>query len=185
MDAHPNMAPVIYWHSPQPLGLGRSEIATIAATVALRIGYWPGESLHHALHALGGRLDPAPADDAPALEVRPSGFVIAAAPDASRTAVARNLGHYVLHVLYTRQHRRLDIQHLRVSRDPANPVHPIAVREATDFAFALLMPAAKFAEVWSKQRANTIAIAKHFGVDPRDVRDRAMQLDLAPNALSA
>lgn len=177
----------IYWYMPQPLGLERPAIEAIAATVARQLGYWPGEALDNILLGLGGKLDPKPAPGTPTLEVRPSGFVIAlpAGESDARMAVAQNLGHYILHVLYQRQRRGTDVTHLRVRQPWQGPNEKPARREAADFATALLMPEAAFTKEWARQRGRLPAVADHFRVTTAQAQARAVQLSLLTQAEAA
>ncbi|CUH75366.1 ImmA/IrrE family metallo-endopeptidase [Tropicibacter naphthalenivorans] len=93
-------------------------------------------------------------------------------PRHDRLATGIGIGHWLLHVLYTRDlHPDHGVQALY------QPSNPAVQQEARRFAFALLMPKDKFTQLWYEGRAQLCA--ETLNVPTQAVYDRAKWLDLS------
>ncbi|MFW2588912.1 ImmA/IrrE family metallo-endopeptidase [Sagittula sp. SSi028] len=92
-------------------------------------------------------------------------------PKHDRVAAAIGIGHWILHVPYTREkHPGCGIQALQ------HPSSKEALQEAKRFALALLMPENDFKALWYEGRAR--AVADELNVPTQTVYERAAMLDL-------
>lgn len=189
LPAYPNRSAFLSvsesWRTPRPLNMARKEVDLIANQLATRLGFWPGDSVHGVAKALGGSVasiqDGGPSSYS--LEVRPRSFTIQGEEDSSnhssRMALAQDLGHVVLHVMFANQHRDAGITHLRTDRNALVQGHEEqARREARWFAASLLMPATVFRQVFSDLKGELAQVASRFRVPVTEVRSRAMALGL-------
>lgn len=139
----------VTFQAPEPSNLAKAVVYDLAAKVAAKVGYKPGDPLDEIVKRLGGEIRNQSWEEATSggsLEVRPGekpAFIIRTSPFAgalrNRFTIAHELGHYFLHS--------------DVGKKPI-----LARREGTDrveweanwFAAGFLMPEAQFRADWAE-----------------------------------
>lgn len=169
----------------QQSGLNRSQVESLAENIALQLGVSPGEDLAGAIAKAGGRVRycefrDLQESDSGSLQVHgENNFEIFisynTSPLRDRFTVAHELGHYVLHFLYPRQHSAIKPETLQATRYGSDR----AEWEANWFAAAFLMPGEAFRASFERWNGNTALIAQQFGVSESAAKVRAKTLGLA------
>jgi hypothetical protein len=169
--------------SPTPLGASRAAIETLAETVASTLALRPGACLAPVVTRLGGRIIYAtatPASPSPRLLARRRDdfdiFVPSLTTEAfNRMAIATALGFLFLH--HPAHARGAPNTPMSAPRWPGDDRQAAAADiEATQFAYAFLMPARAFRDIWDAGHRD---LARHFGVSTRAAALRARGLGLA------
>jgi hypothetical protein len=167
---------------PLPVGMGRAAIGALAEATALRLGHERGGFMELAISQLDGRLSH---DGSKGTLVRPDGsFTVGVSSLLSharvRLDVAMGLGHRILHHPAAKAaHPDLPMLVPYIAPDDEDPSLKAAMREATLFGWAFLMPEAAFRAEWERQDGHTGRIAQDFNVPPAHVMHRAVWLGLA------
>ena len=126
-----------------------SWIAEVAAKVAKQVGFVPGGDLREVVRRMGGtiahvELSGENGSDSGSIEINGAHFeirlAIATGPLRDRFTIAHELGHFVLHYLYPKQHMGAQFERMVAQRYGNDQ----AEREANWFAAAFLMPEAEF-----------------------------------------
>lgn len=159
----------------QPCGWSKAQVQSVAAQVAKKLGYKPGDELAPLIRKLGGKIEVARWDEVGttgSITVRATGdFTISLSPLSGnrrdRFTIAHELGHYVLHSELGKK------APLSVRRDGSDRVE----WEANWFAAGFLMPEEEF-----RHRANegwsNAWLAVHFDVSEAAVEVRRKGLGL-------
>lgn len=135
---------------PEPAGLHREEIESIAARIASALHFEPWGDLDSVVGKLGGNVHYIPendwlAENSERIDVNGPGdfdvFLPQSSGMISRFALAHELGHYFLHSRMGE--KRISANFTPHSEDRR---HPLAEWEATTFAAALLLPEDQFRE---------------------------------------
>lgn len=170
---------------PQPVetGLSKRQVESIAESVCADLGIEPGGDLLGPLAELGGKVHYAEfgsleESDSGSLLVHGEGnFDIYISVNTSRTrdrfTMAHELGHYILHFLYSRQRfgRPEALQAMRYGHDRAE-------WEANWFAAAFLMPRDVFREGFREHDGSISRLAETFDVSIAAAEVRARTLNL-------
>jgi Zn-dependent peptidase ImmA (M78 family) len=164
---------------PQALGLSRGDVTAIAEQVRRKLNYQPGQRLDAAVAALGGKVVFGE-DEALLFELTSEHeFTIGISRNTGlrhdRFMTAQALGHYILHVLYARQHQQRRVDALHVPRYATDQ----SMVEALWFAAAFLMPASEFRAQHQAHQGNVFVLAESFQVTPRAAHHRTVSLGLA------
>lgn len=155
------------------LGASKAGVAKIAAAVAKRYGFEPGDSTEDLAISLGGtirrQLPASDGVDASLVVHGPRKFEISLSLDVGvqreRFSIAHELGHYFLH-------SKMGEKQIRATRYGSSPVE----WEANWFAAELLMPENLFRELASDR--DDEALAAHFFVSPAAAKVRRTALGL-------
>jgi hypothetical protein len=159
----------------KPCGLNKAQVQSVAAQVAKKLGYKPGDELAPLVKKIGGKIEVASWDEVGttgSITVRAAGdFTISLSPLSGnrrdRFTIAHELGHYVLHSEMGKK------APLSVRRDGSDRVE----WEANWFAAGFLMPEAEFRKLAGEGWSNSW-LAVHFDVSEAAVEVRRMGLGL-------
>lgn len=168
------------WAEPTALGFNRGDVTALAVNVAKKLNYQAGEALEPVVKRLGGLIEYGDSEhsDSGSIEITPNGFTIFLSLTTSllrdRFTIAHELGHFVLHYLYQKQHRDLPITHLRAARYGSGD----AENEANWFAAAFLMPPEVFKAKHVEFRGNHSLLSHYFQVSQPASEVRARSLSL-------
>lgn len=164
----------------EPSNLSKAQVYAIAEAFSKQLEYEPGGNLVEAITRIGGRVS---VEDTLLEDPTRSGSLLVDAPDdfkiilpahtppnRDRFTLAHELGHYVLHYLWTdRQGERL--MALRRGSDRIE-------WEANWFAAAFLMPEGEFRDQFEQTHGDFSALAQYFCVSEQAARIRAKGLGL-------
>jgi len=152
--------------APKATGYDQQEIEQLAAMVAEKLGFSPGDDLDEAVNKLGGKFTYLDTEEyffrggtARIVVDGPKDFTISLHRSGgifnNRFATAHELGHYILHS----QLGKIPIKatHSEGSLAPEE-------WEATVFAAAFLMPAPKFREMAMGRKLSTYDLSAYFMV---------------------
>jgi hypothetical protein len=173
---------------PVHLGFNAGQIANLAASVAARVGYQPGDDLSEVVRKLGGSISVidfwgGTGSDSGSIEIKDDQFEIRLAsttgPLRNRFTIAHEIGHFILHYLYRNQFMGGNASWMVAERFGTNQ----AEREANAFAAAFLMPEAAYREQYATHQGGHVAISRKFGVSvaASEVRAKALGLE-SPDA---
>jgi hypothetical protein len=159
--AHP-----VHHSAPMATGYDRQEIEQLAAMVAEKLGFLPGDDLDGAVSKLGGKFTYLDTEEyffrggtARIVVDGPKDFTISLHRSGgifnNRFATAHELGHYILHS--------------QLGKIPIKATHSegsVAPEEweATVFAAAFLMPGPKFREMAVERKLSTYDLSAYFMV---------------------
>lgn len=160
--------------------LSKAQVYAIAEAFSKQLDYRPGGNLVDAIARIGGRVS---VEDTLLEDPTRSGSLLVDAPDdfkiilpahtppnRDRFTLAHELGHYVLHYLWTdRRNERL--MALRRGSDRIE-------WEANWFAAAFLMPEADFCDQFKTLDGNLTSLAQYFCVSEQAAQIRAKGLGL-------
>lgn len=174
----------MHYSTPVTMGLSRSQVETLAESIAKQLRFEPGADLVPVVTRAGGRITYSEfrdlsESDSGSLEVHAEqDFDIflshTTSPTRDRFTIAHELGHYILHFLLPRKFQNGQPKNLRATRYGSDRTE----WEANWFAAAFLMPAAKFRTAHAKASANTSTLATAFGVSQSAVVVRIKSLGL-------
>lgn len=162
-----------------------SWVAEVAESVAKKVGFVPGGDLSEVVRRMGGRirhidLTGADASDSGSIEINGKEFEIrlatATGPLRDRFTIAHELGHFILHYLYPKQHLGVDVERMVAQRYGNDQ----AEREANWFAAAFLMPASQFKEDYKELDGNLFSLSAKYQVSRAAAEIRAKVLGLRP-----
>jgi predicted transcriptional regulator len=159
-----------------------AEIEAVAEGVAKALEYSPGDDLHLVVEKLGGELGVCnPAVEASRISEtlvgsEPGTFRILVPPSSSlpfeNVIIAKELGHYFLHHLYSRAKEPAE---LLAQGDTVDPV-ALSNSEAEVFALCFLMPRSRFKKDVG-QNADLGSLARRYGIPETIVRKRCEILE--------
>ena len=171
------------YNAPVECGLSKPAVDRLASNIAKQIGYDPGADLSPIVSRLGGKIvlsDLWQLSDSTSgsIRIEESGsFTIALAShtgaERDRFTIAHELGHYVLHFLWHKQHGK-SVGAVEAMRYGTGRVE----WEANWFAAGFLMPADIFTNSWKEANGVISSVAAHFGVSVDATRIRAETLGL-------
>lgn len=170
----------VEWAEPTALGFTRGDVTALAVNVAKKLNYQPGDDLEPVVKRLGGSIEYGDSEhsDSGSIEIGPESFKIFLSLTTSllrdRFTIAHELGHFVLHYLYQRQHRGATMSHMRAARYGSGD----AENEANWFAAAFLMPPETFKSKFSEFRGNHSLLSHYFQVSQPASEVRARSLSL-------
>lgn len=163
----------------EPANLSKAQVHSLAEKFAELVGYKPGGNLNDVIEKLGGKVV---VEDTLLTDPSRSGsLLVDAAGDfkiilpahtsamRDRFTLAHELGHYVIHYLFTRKEGRL--MALRRGSDRIE-------WEANWFAAAFLMSREAFSSAYARHGANVDALASEFGVSASAAEIRVKALGL-------
>jgi len=175
---------------PTPLGLPKTDIYSLAETVASQLGYEPGAKLGPIIEKLNGEvvyqgLDEFVSSNAGSIVVEPGdespgySFKIFL-PDfmgreRNRFTAAHEIGHLVLHYLLSAN--KAPNAGMKAARYPLGK-RDAAEWEANWFAAGFLMPGAAFKQKFEESGKNVLAVASSFGVSAQAAGYQAEYLGL-------
>jgi predicted transcriptional regulator len=160
---------------PEPTGLPRKAVEDIAAKIASRLNFGPGDDLNPIVEKLGGRIKVRSwregREDGAIHVEGPGNFTIFLSPYTGpfrdRFTIAHELGHYFLHSLFGEKK-------IKINREGSDPTE----WEANWFAGGFLMPEESFRTEWEQFGGNIEAVAARFNVSTQTVKIRANTLGL-------
>lgn len=168
---------------PAHLGFNTGQIASLAQSVAERVGYQPGGDLNDVVRQLGGSISVidfwgGAGSDSGSIEIRADQFEIRLAsttgPLRNRFTIAHEIGHFIMHYLYRNQFMGGSATWMVAERFGTDQ----AEREANAFAAAFLMPEAAYRAQYQAMDGRHVAIARKFGVSVAASEVRAKSLAL-------
>lgn len=160
-----------------------SWVAAVAAATAAQVGFLPGGDLREVVRKMGGtithvELNGMGASDSGSIEINGNQFEIrlamATGPLRDRFTIAHELGHFVLHYLYPKQHMDITIERMVAQRYGNDQ----AEREANWFAAAFLMPEKEFRADYEQTSGNHSLLSSKYQVSRAASEIRAKVLGL-------
>ena len=137
------------FQAPEPSNLTKDVVYDLAAKIAAKVNYAPGDDLESVVAKLGGEIKNQPwaeATEGGSLEVYPGetpAFLIRTSPFAgalrNRFTIAHELGHYFLHSAVGKKR-------IRATREGTGRIE----WEANWFAAGFLMPKKQFEADWAR-----------------------------------
>lgn len=165
-------------------GLHIPEIEAVAERLADELDFTPGDDLHNVVEKLGGEVG---VYDPRLDESRFSGTFVGKAFGSFRILVparsslpyenviiAKELGHYFLHHLYSRAKAAATTRDDQEGSDPA----ALSNSEAEVFALCFLMPRTRFVEDLGALTGDIAALAARYCIPETVVRRRQQLLEL-------
>lgn len=161
--------------------LTKNQVYSIAESFAKQFGYTPGGDIHEFVRRIGGKVAVA---DTLLVDPERSGSLYVEAPEdfkivlpahtgpsRDRFTIAHELGHYVLHYLWSPEKAGGRMMATRRGSDRIE-------WEANWFAAAFLMPADEFQRQYAACSGDLSFLAGKFGVSPQAAEVRAKGLGL-------
>lgn len=165
--------------------LSKSQIFSLAESIASQLNFQPGGDIHDLVESIGGKIE---SQDTLTEDPEKSGSLYVSGPEdfriivpihtsalRDRFTIAHELGHFVVHYLWKRKNGSFTSDTMVALRKGSDRVE----WEANWFAAALLMPKNAFTQSFESNGRSLNKTAKEFDVSLSAAEVRAKQLGLS------